>query len=237
MFDLNQKKSIKNLNTNLSDSEKLVLSQTADFVKKTLSGEGSGHDWWHIDRVWQNSLHLAQNEGGDLFVIQLAAQLHDIADWKFHGGDQNAGANKSREYLENIKVESSVIDHVCYIIKNLSFKGAKTKVEKMSTIEGMIVQDADRLDGIGAIGIGRTFAYGGYAKREMYNPEIKFELHETAENYIKSQGTSVNHFYEKLLLLKDLMNTQTAKKIAQKRHDFMENYLKQFFIEWDCKDF
>lgn len=237
MFDFNKEKFIQIFNINLADSEKLVISQTAFFVKKTLSGEGSGHDWWHIYRVWQNSLHLAKYEGGNLFVIQLAALLHDIADWKFYGGDQDVGANKSGEYLESIKVEPSIIDHVCYIIKHLSFKGAKTKVEKMTTIEGMIVQDADRLDAIGAIGIGRAFAYGGHMNREMYNPEIKFELHETAEKYIKSTGTCVNHFYEKLLLLKDLMNTKTAKEIAQKRHEFMETFLKQFFVEWDCKDF
>lgn len=237
MFNFDQEKFIKIFNINLLDSEKLVISQTADFVKKTLWGEGSGHDWWHIYRVWQNSLHLAKYEGGNLFVIQLAALLHDIADWKFYGGDQNAGVNKSREYLESIKVDQKIVDHVCYIIRHLSFKGAKTKVEKMTTIEGMIVQDADRLDAIGAIGIARAFTYGGHMNREMYNPEIEFELHETAEKYIKSQGTSVNHFYEKLLLLKDLMNTKTAKEIAQKRHEFMEEYLKQFFIEWECKDF
>lgn len=216
------------------DKEKIV-TQTAEYIKNKLSGEGSGHDWWHVYRVWKNAVHIAQHEQADLFVVELAALLHDIADWKFNDGNNDIGPQLAGEWLESISVEKSVIIHVCQIIQDISFKGAGVATG-MKTIEGMIVQDADRLDAIGAIGIGRAFAYGGSKGREMYNPDLTPEMHDSFEKYKNSRGSSINHFYEKLLLLKDLMNTNTARKIAEKRHAFMEDYLSEFFQEWEGKD-
>ncbi len=214
--------------------KKEIINKTANHIKELLTGEGSGHDWWHIMRVWINAKHICKFEKVDTFVIELAAILHDIADWKFNNGDENIGATKAREWLESLKVDRKTIDHVCDIIATSSFKGAKVKSE-MKTLEGKVVQDADRLDAIGAIGIGRTFAFGGHMNREMYNPNIKPRLHETAEAYKNNSSNTINHFYEKLLLLKDLMNTKTAKKIAQDRHKFMETFLKKFYDEWEGK--
>ncbi len=211
-----------------------IIRKTADYIKEELGGKSSGHDWWHIYRVWKNALHINKSEKSDAFVIQLAALLHDIADWKFHNGDETIGPKLARQWLQKMKVEEKTISHVCDIIKDLSFKGAGTK-SQMKTKEGMIVQDADRLDAIGAIGIARTFAYGGHKNREMYNPNIKPKFHKTAEQYKNNNNPTINHFYEKLLLLKNLMNTKTAKKIAVKRHKYMEKYLDQFFKEWDGK--
>lgn len=208
-----------------------VITKTREYVKKELSGESSGHDWFHVERVWQNAIYIAKNENADLFVVQLAALLHDIADWKFHDGDETAGPKAAREWLEKLDVDKNIILHVCTIIKDMSFKGAGA-ITKMKTMEGMIVQDADRLDAMGAVGIARTFSYGGYKGREIYNPNIKPEKHNSFEQYKNSKGPTINHFYEKLLLLKDLMNTKTAKKLAEERHRFMEEFLKQFFKEW-----
>lgn len=212
-----------------------AISQTIEYIKQKLTGDGSGHDWWHVWRVWQNARSIAQREKADLFVIELAALLHDIADWKFVGGDDSEGPGAARKWLESLNVNEAVIQHVCDIIRDMSFKGAGVQ-SHMKTREGMIVQDADRLDAIGAIGIARTFAYGGSRAREMYNPEIKPERHETFEQYKKSQGPTINHFYEKLLLLKNLMNTQTAKEMAEKRHLFMEEFLERFYEEWEGKE-
>lgn len=210
-----------------------AVKQTEEYVKKKQEGESSGHDWWHTCRVWKMSLRIAKEEkDSDLFVVQLAALLHDIEDWKFHEGDDSIGLKVAREWLEKMQVEENTISHVCEIIKNLSFKGAGVK-SIMKTKEGMSVQDADRLDGIGAIGIARAFAYGGSKQREIYNPNIMPEKHETKEQYFNSKGTTVNHFYEKLLLLKGLMNTETARKIAEERHKFMEEFLDRFFKEWE----
>lgn len=217
---------------NYTETQKEVILKTLDFVKETLYGEGSGHDYWHVYRVWNNAKSLAQNELCNNYIVELGALLHDIADHKFYGGDLTVGPRVAREFLEKLGVEEEVISGVCEIIATISFKGAKVASE-MSTIEGMIVQDADRLDAIGAIGIARTFAYGGHKGHEMYNPGIKPKLHETFEAYKNSKGTTVNHFYEKLLLLKDLMNTETAKKVAKKRHEYMEEFLSQFYHEWD----
>lgn len=212
-----------------------IIEKTREYVRKTLEGEGSGHDWWHIHRVCKNALHIAEHEKPvDLLVVELAALLHDIADWKFNGGDVTVGSKIAREWLEKFNISIEVINHVCEIIEETSFKGAGVKF-KMKTKEGMIVQDADRLDAIGAIGIARTFAYGGSKGREIYNPNSKVENHETFEQYQKSSGPTVNHFYEKLLLLKDLMNTSTAKQIAQQRHQYMEQYLEEFYQEWEGK--
>ncbi len=208
-----------------------IISATAGYVKARLSGEGSGHDWFHIERVWKNAITIADTEGGDRFVIELAALLHDVADWKF-SGDEMAGAREARRWLESIGVEKATIDHVCTIIARLSFKGAGVP-DSMPTKEGMVVQDADRLDALGAIGIARTFAYGGHKSREMHNPSIAPTLHHSFEEYKNHNGTTVNHFYEKLLLLKDRMNTPTARKLAGERHAFMEEFLQRFFREWN----
>ncbi len=214
-------------------NKEAIIKKTADYAKQKLSGEGSGHDFWHVYRVWKMALYLAKKEKADLFVVQLAALLHDIADWKFNDNDKEGGV-LSEKWLQKLKVEHSVIDQVCYIVNEVSFKGAGVK-NKIKSIEGMIVQDADRLDTLGAIGIARTFAYGGYKQREIHNPDKKAKLHKTFLSYKNSQGTSINHFYEKLLLLKKSINTKTAQKIAQHRHKVMEQYLNEFYQEWEAK--
>lgn len=215
-------------------NNKEIINKTAEYIKAKLAGEGSGHDWWHINRVWKNAVHISKYEKVDLFVVELAALLHDIADWKFNNGNEDIGPQMAREWLEQLSVDENVTSQVCQIIKNTSFKGANVE-NKVNTIEGLVVQDADRLDAIGAIGIARTFAYGGSKGREMYNPEIKHEIHNSFEQYKNNQSNTINHFYEKLLLLKDRMNTETGKKIAQKRHAVMEEFLKNFFEEWEGK--
>jgi len=191
-------------------NKKQIIQQTAEYIRERLTGESSGHDWWHVYRVWKNAIHIGKQEQVDLFVVELAALLHDIADWKFHDGNEAIGPQLAREWLEKLSVGENVISQVCQIIQDISFKGAGVKTP-MKTTEGMVVQDADRLDAIGAIGIARTFAYGGSKGREMYNPEIKPESHDSFQQYKNNQGTTINHFYEKLLLLKDLMNTDTAR--------------------------
>jgi uncharacterized protein len=218
--------------SNYTKAQVSVINKTLDFVKETLFGEGSGHDYWHVYRVWNNAKALAKGEQCNTYIVELGALLHDIADHKFHDGDLTVGPRVAREFLENLEVEEEIIAAVCEIIATVSFKGAKVE-SKMKTIEGMIVQDADRLDAIGAIGVARTFAYGGHKGHEMYNPDIKPQLHENFEDYKNSKGTTINHFYEKLLLLKDLMNTNTGKKTAEKRHKYMEDFLSQFYDEWN----
>ncbi len=213
------------------DKEKIVR-RTAEYVKSSLEGEASGHDWWHVWRVWKTAVHIGKKEKADLFVVQLAALLHDVFDWKFYRGSESEGLEKIRKLLEKQDVEEKTISHVCGIIENVSFKGAEVRT-KMKTKEGMVVQDADRLDAIGAIGIARAFAYGGFRGKEMYNPDIKPEVHKTFEEYKNSESTTINHFHEKLLLLKGLMNTRTAKELAEGRHRFMELFLERFFEEWD----
>jgi len=213
-----------------------IVKQTEKYAKNKLLGEGSGHDWWHVYRVWKNAINIGHHEDVDMFVVQLAALLHDISDWKFNKGDDNVGPKMAKEWLKKSRVEEKIISHVCEIIKEISFKGAGVKT-RMRTKEGMVVQDADRLDAIGAIGIARTFAYGGYAGEEIYNPNIKPELYDPFKKYKNKKGTSINHFYEKILLLKDLMNTKTAKKIAEERQKFVEQFLDRFYKEWEGKDF
>ncbi|WP_439883044.1 HD domain-containing protein [Pontibacter sp. MBLB2868] len=208
------------------------VAATAAHVRQLLTGEGSGHDWWHIQRVWNNAKSIATQEPSDLYVVELAALLHDIGDHKFHNGDETIGPKMAKEWLEQLKVEEEVIQHVCQIIKDLSYKGAGTS-SAMHSLEGRIVQDADRLDAIGAIGIARTFAYGGHKNRELHNPEINPVLHDTFEAYKASTAPTINHFYEKLLLLKDRMHTETAKKVAEERHSYMESFLAQFYREWE----
>jgi len=213
-----------------------IISETAAYVRRTLEHDSSGHDWWHIARVVTLAETIAAHEvDSDLLVIRLAALLHDIADWKFHGGDLEAGPRVAREWLIRCPLSPTRIDHICAIIHDISFKGAGTATP-MQTREGMIVQDADRLDAIGAIGIARAFAYGGHKGRPLYDPTISPELHATFAQYGTSQGTTFNHFYEKLLLVKDRMNTPMAKTIAAQRHDYMLDFLAHFIAEWDGHD-
>lgn len=218
---------------------KKAIQLTEEYVKKTLSGEGSGHDWWHIYRVWNTAKYISKKEPKvDIFVVELAALLHDIADRKFNDGDVEKGVAKVSVFLNSIAVEQEVIEHVCEIIKTCSFASSfmgDGKRRLMKTLEGKIVQDADRLDAIGAIGIGRTFTYGGYKGLEMYNPYKKPNHPTTKEHYIRGSSHTINHFYEKLLLLKDLMNTKTAKIMAIKRHEYMEQFLDEFYKEWEGK--
>ena len=214
--------------------EETVIKQIADYARSTLEGEGSGHDWWHIHRVRNLAKNISKSEGGDLYLIESAALLHDIADWKFYDGDDTIGPRKAEEFLKSKDVSDEIITHVCDIIATISFKGAGVETP-MKTIEGKIVQDSDRLDAIGAVGIARAFAYGGSKDREMYNPDEKPEMHQSFEEYKKKQSHTINHFYEKLLLLKDRMNTETAKRLAEERHKVMEEFLETFFQEWEGK--
>ena len=207
------------------------IEKTINFVKEKLEGAEAGHDWFHIERVWKLSKKISEKEGGNFVVIELSALLHDIADPKFHNGDETLAIKISSEFLKSIKVEEKIINQVLYIIENISFKNRKESHQNPS-LELQIVQDADRLDAIGAIGIARTFNFGGFKNNLMYHPDIQPKLNMSKEEYKKSNGTTINHFYEKLLLLKDLMNTETAKKIASERHDFMLKFLDEFYKEW-----
>ena len=215
-------------------THKEIITATRDHVKEKFTREGSGHDWWHIQRVWHTALHIAREEQADLFIVSLGALLHDIADHKFHEGDETLGPKEARIWLEQFEMDTSVVAHVCEIVSNVSFKGAGT-VTHMATLEGKIVQDADRLDALGAIGIARVFAYAGYKGNAIYDPAIPPENHQTFAQYKAGSGPAINHFYEKLLLLKDRMNTATGKHMAEKRHQYMEAYLEQFYQEWNGK--
>lgn len=214
-------------------SEK-IIDKTISFVKETLAEAEGGHDWFHIERVFKNALLISKNENVDVFIVSLGALLHDIADGKFHNGDETIGPKIAREFLFNLNVDSKTIEHVINIIKNISFKGGN-EIQKFTSAELDVVQDADRLDAIGAIGIARCFNYGGFKDRQLYNPEIKPNLNMSKVEYKASTAPTINHFYEKLLLLKDRMNTKTGKQLASNRHAFMELYLKQFYKEWEGK--
>ena len=209
-----------------------LINKTILFVKEKLQNAQGGHDWFHIERVYKNALLIAQEENCDLTVVKLGALLHDIADSKFYDGDETIGPKVAKAFLESEKVEETTIAHVLNIIENISFKGGKVE-RKFSSKELDIVQDADRLDALGAIGIARTFNYGGFKNRALYNPQIAPNTNMTKEEYKKSDAPSINHFYEKLLLLKDKMNTESGKKIADERHKYMEGFLSQFYAEWD----
>ena len=209
-----------------------VIQKTAEFARQTLSGDTTGHDWWHIERVVVLARRLGREEGADLFVVELAALLHDIADWKFHDGDLEAGPRAAAAWLERCGVEAQVIDHVSNIVGTLSFKGA-TVPTPMATLEGQVVQDADRLDALGAIGIARAFAYGGSRGRDLYDPEIAPESHDSFAAYQRSDSTTINHFHEKLLLLADRMNTSAARRLAASRHSYMKSFLERFRKEWE----
>lgn len=210
-----------------------VIETTIAFVKEQFQNEPTGHDWFHIDRVVKLSEKIAQEEGGDLYKIKLIAFLHDISDYKLNENEKE-GVAKLERFLNNAIEDESLRQQILLDIEGISFKGAEVRTSMLSK-EGQIVQDADRLDAIGAIGIARAFAYGGNKKRSMYNPDEKPEVHQSFKDYKSSKGHTINHFYEKLLLLKDRLNTKTAKKIAQERHTFMESFLDQFYREWDVK--
>ena len=209
-----------------------VVARTAAHVRALLGKDATGHDWWHVERVRRLALRIGAEEGADPFVVELAALLHDVADWKFHGGDEEAGARAARGWLEGLGVEPAVVDHVAAIVRDLSFKGAGVATP-MASREGAVMQDADRLDAIGAVGIARAFAYGGARGRALHDPEVPPVLHATAGAYKTAGGPTINHFHEKLLLLKDRMNTDAGRRLAEERHRFVEAYLERFLAEWD----
>ena len=211
-----------------------IIKKIAFRVQQRLKEDATGHDWWHIYRVWMMSKTLQKKEGGDLFIIELAALLHDIADWKLNNGKEEEGYRTIENWLTEAGLGKQKMEKIIAIIRQVSFKGAEVETP-MSSMEGKIVQDADRLDAIGAIGISRAFAYGGNKNRMIYDPGIQPEMHTNFEAYKKAEGTTVNHFYEKLLLLKERMNTTAAKEIAAERHAFMETFLERFYREWDGK--
>jgi uncharacterized protein len=212
-----------------------IIEETIVFVKETLQGAEGGHDWFHIQRVFHNALLIAKDEKNiDILVVCLGALLHDIADAKFNKGDETVGSKLAKQFLSSLNVNQKIIQHVVDIIENISFKTSlEKKKKKFSSLELQVIQDADRLDAIGAIGIARAFNYGGFKNRELYNPEITSNLNMTKAMYKKSDAPTVNHFYEKLLLLKDKMNTKTGTLLAEERHVFMLTYLEQFYKEWN----
>lgn len=215
------------------DSNDIIL-KTSEYIKQEFSADSSGHDWWHIYRVWKNAVTIGRLENADLLVVELAALLHDLDDWKFNESEDET-PRRAIAWMQECGVDESVILQVSEIIMHISYKGAGVE-NKMNTLEGFIVQDADRLDAIGAIGIGRAFAYGGYKNRAMYDPETSNQMHASFEDYKNSKSATINHFYEKLLLLKDRMNTVSAKRIAEQRHQVMVDFLDQFMNEWEGKD-
>ena len=216
-------------------NKELIIESTIEFVKQTLKGAEGGHDWFHIQRVLNNAKLIAKSEDVNVFIVSLGALLHDIADAKFYDGDESIGPKKARDFLESKKVGEEIIIHVENIIKYISFKSSLSTGEKFTSPELNVIQDADRLDAIGAIGVARCFNYGGFKNRALYNPEIAPNLNMSKEEYKKSNSPTINHFYEKLLLLKDKMNTDTGKKIAEERHAYMKGFLTQFYDEWNGK--
>jgi len=211
-----------------------IIEQTKKFVKKKLQNIEKGHDWFHVERVYKNALKIAEKEGGNLLIISLSALLHDISDAKFNGGDEHAGKKEATMFLYSLGLDKQIVLQIADIVEKVAFKGGlNDTIEK--SIELQIVQDADRIDAIGAIGIARTFHYGGFKNREIYNPNRKVQKYKSVEEYHSSDAPTINHFYEKLLLLKDKMNTDTGKKIAEKRHRFMESFLDEFYKEWQGK--
>jgi uncharacterized protein len=213
-------------------SEEDIINETVNFVKTTLQGAEGGHDWFHIERVWKNAVTISKTENVNGFVVALAALLHDIADAKFNDGNEEIGPAMASRFLHSLATPTDIIDHVENIIRNISFKGGHF-TQTFSSPELAVVQDADRLDALGAIGIARAFNYGGFKNRELHNPAIAPDLHMTKETYKKTTAPTINHFYEKLLLLKDKMNTPTGRQMAEERHAFMEAFLAQFYLEWE----
>ena len=214
------------------NKEQIILN-TIDFVKETLEGAEGGHDWFHIERVYKNALLISENEKVDRFIVQLGALLHDIADAKFYNGDESIGPKKAREFLKKQYVDEDIIIHIENIILFISYKSSLDTSKKFTSPELDVIQDADRLDAIGAIGIARCFNYGGFKNRSLYDPTIEPNLEMTKEQYKKSTAPTINHFYEKLLLLKDKMNTKTGQLLAKERHRYMEGFLQQFYEEWN----
>ena len=213
-------------------SNSIIIENTKAFVKETLEGAEGGHDWFHIERVYKNALLIAENEVSNLFIVELGALLHDIADYKFHNGNESLGPEIAGKFLRSQGVNEETVLHIERIIKNVSFKGGNTQ-QHFNSIELQIIQDADRLDALGAIGIARTFNYGGFKGRALYDPKIAPELNMSKEEYKNSSAPTINHFYEKLLLLKERMNTPTARRLAEERHRYMEDFLNQFYAEWN----
>ncbi len=211
----------------------MILSNTINFVKKELKNAEGGHDWFHIERVYNNTLLISETENVNKLVVKLAALLHDIADSKFHAGDETIGPKKAKLFLESQNISVKDKEHIVNIIANMSYSKSLGNDTLFTSLELQVVQDADRLDAIGAIGIARAFNYGGFKNRALYDPEIKPQIKQSKETYKKSKAPTINHFYEKLLLLKDKMNTETGKLIANKRHEFMQLYLDQFYAEWN----
>lgn len=209
-----------------------IIAKITREVKSLFEGEGTGHDWYHIDRVRRNALIIGRIENADLFLVELGALLHDIADHKFHSNDLSIGPKRSQELILKVRGDVVLAQRVAEIVSEISFKGAGIET-KVSSIEAAVVQDADRLDALGAVGIARAFAYGGSKNREIYNPTQNPNLHDSFLAYAEDKGTTINHFYEKLLLLKDRMQTKTGKEMAEKRHAFMENFLETFYQEWN----
>jgi len=212
-----------------------LIKKTKDFVRVQLENAEGGHDWFHTLRVYNNAVLISKSENVNKLIVALGALLHDIADSKFHDGDETIGPKKAREFLFKNNVDSLVIEHVVNIIENISFKKSLESKVKFKTLELDVIQDADRLDAIGAIGIARCFNYGGFKNRKLFDPAIKPNLKMTKAEYKKSTAPTINHFYEKLLLLKNKMNTKTGRQLAEKRHQFMETFLNQFYAEWDGK--
>jgi len=219
----------------MTDSE--IVEETIIFVKETLQNAEGGHDWFHIERVFNNTMLIAKEEDVNILVVSLGALLHDIADAKFNDGDETLGPKMAENFLLSLEVPKRIINHVTNIIKYSSFKAGlndgKMKKKPFTSKELKVVQDADRLDAIGAIGIARAFNYGGFKNRALYDPSIPPNLNMSKEEYKKSQAPTLNHFYEKLLLLKDKMNTETGKRLAEKRHQYMIDFLEQFYQEWN----
>ncbi|MBT8394976.1 MAG: HD domain-containing protein [Flavobacteriaceae bacterium] len=212
---------------------KKLIETTKEFVKSSLVDAEGGHDWFHTLRVYNNAMLIAKTENVNKFVVALGALLHDIADSKFHNGDESIGPKIAREFLFKLNVDSLFIEHVINIIENISFKSSLENRDLFSSPELQVIQDADRLDAIGAIGIARCFNYGGFKNRPLYDPKIQPNLNMSKEEYKNSSAPTINHFYEKLLLLKDKMNTQTGKKLAQSRHEYLKSFLDQFYAEWN----
>lgn len=213
-----------------------LIYKTADLVRSTLSYEEGGHDWWHIYRVWNTARHIAQKEGADLLIAELGALLHDIADSKFYNGDETIGPRRAQELLASLNAPGDIVEKVRLIVANVSFKGVNHTSSYQSP-ELDVVQDADRLDAMGAIGIARAFNYGGYTHRPIYDPDIKPVQNMTKDQYKQSESPTINHFYEKILLLKDKMNTETGSAMALERHKFLEVYLEQFYKEWGMNNY
>ena len=214
-------------------NDSLIIAHTITFVKKELENAEGGHDWFHIERVYKNALLISENEKVDRFTVQLGALLHDIADAKFYNGDESIGPKKAREFLKKQHVDKDIIIHIENIILFISYKSSLDTSKKFTSAELDVIQDADRLDAIGAIGIARCFNYGGFKNRSLYDPAIEPNLEMTKEQYKKSTAPTINHFYEKLLLLKDKMNTKTGQLLAKERHRYMEQFLQQFYEEWN----